>query len=255
MLLRSFLRLSVRSLLMVAALVFAGAAQAVPETPEEFVKVFQSGNQLEQEKAAQALEWAGLSSPQLFDLVEAAALKSLPQATDKVTINYVAHLTKALGYSGNEKYRATIEKIIAEAPHKKLRKYAEQALPNLAVYAKLNPLIAPKAWPAATHPTLNQRFANMLKSDNSELILLASKRIHHSQDYQPELLALLNSTIEKNYQQTLDRARLDAIAWAVRALAGSRNLEYKPTIEKVAAEATDKKLRKYATKYLGYYGK
>lgn len=240
---------------MVAALVVSGFAQAQPATPEEFVKVFQSGSQLEQERAAKELEWAGLSSPQLFDLVEANALKSLPNATDKVTINYVAHLTKALGYSGNEKYRATIEKIIAEAPHKKLRKHAEQALPNLAVYAKLNPLIAPKAWPAATHPTLNQRFANMLKSDNSELILLASKRIHYSQDYQPELLVLLNSTAEKNYQQTLDGERLEAIAWVVRALAGSRNLDYKPTVEKVAAEATDKKLRKYATKYLGYYGK
>jgi hypothetical protein len=240
---------------MIAALVFTGVAQAAPETPEEFVKVFQSGSQLEQERAAKELEWAGLSSPQLFDLVEANALKSLPQATDKVTINYVAHLTKALGYSGNEKYRATIEKIIAEAPHKKLRKHAEQALPNLAVYAKLNPLIAPKAWPAATHPTLNQRFANMLKSDNSELILLASKRVHYSQDYQLEVLVLLNSTIQKNYQQTLDDERLEAIAWATRALAGSRNLEYKPTVEKVAAEAADKKLRKYATKYLGYYGK
>lgn len=244
------------SLLMAIGLAFASAVQAAePETPEEFVKVFQSGGQLEQEKAAQALAWAGLSSPQLFDLVEAAALKSLPQATDKVTINYVAHLTKALGYSGNEKYRTTIEKIIAEAPHKKLRKHAQQALPTLAVYAKLNPLIAPESWPTSAHPSLNQRLANMLKSENTELIRFAAKRIHHSQDYQPELMALLAGTIEKNYQQALDRERLDALAWATRAIAGSRNLQYKPTVEKVATAAADKKLRKYATKYLSYYGK
>jgi cell division protein YceG involved in septum cleavage len=249
------LRLSVRSLLMVAALVFTGVVQAAPETPEEFVKVFQSGGQLEQEKAAQSLEWTGISSPQLFDLIEAAALKSLPQATDKVTINYVAHLTKALSYSGNEKYRATIEKVIAEAPHKKLRKHAQQALPTLAVYAKLNPLIAPQSWPTSAHPSLNQRLANMLKSDNTELIRAAAKRIHSSQDYQPELMALLNGIIEKNYQQALDRERLDALAWVTRAIAGSRNLQYKPTVEKVANAAADKKLRKYATKYLSYYGK
>ena len=255
MLLRSLSRSSLRSMLMAAALAVSGFAQAALETPQDFVKVFASDNQLAQERAAKELEWAGLSSPQLFDLIESNALKSLPQATDKVTINYVAHLTYALGYSGNEKYRATIEKIIAEAPHKKLRKHAEQALQNLAVYAKLNPLIAPTAWPAATHPTLGQRLANMLKSDNSELILLASKRVHHSQDYQPELLAQLNNVIQKNYQQPLDRDRLDAIAWATRALAGSRNLEYKPTVEKVATDASDKKLRKYASKYLGYYGK
>ena len=245
-----------RSLLMSFTLAFAGAIQAaVPETPEEFVRVFQSGSQLEQEKAAQALEWAGLSSPQLFDLVEADLLKVLPQAKDKVAINYVAHLTKALGYSGNEKYRATLEKIIAEAPNSKLKKYAKLSLPKLNEHARLNPLIAPQAWPTAEHPSLNQRLANMLKSDDTELIRIAAKRMHYTLSYPPELMALLNTTIEQNYLQPLDCERLDAIAWACRALAGSRTPEYKATIEKVAASATTRGLRSYAKKYLRYYGK
>lgn len=245
-----------RSLLVSFALAFGCAVQAVvPETPEEFVRVFQSGSQLEQEKAAQVLEWAGLSSPQLFDLVEADLLKVLPQANDKVTANYVAHLTKALSYSGNEKYRATIEKIIAEAPNSKVKKYAKLSLPKLSEYARLNPLIAPQAWPAAEHPSLNQRLANMLKSNDTELIRLAAKRMHYTLSYPPELLALLNTTIEQNYLQPVEGERLDAIAWACRALAGSRTPEYKPTIEKVAAGATTRGLRSYAKKYLKYYGK
>ncbi len=244
-----------RSLFMSIALTFAGLAQAVvPETPEEFVKVFQAGSQLEQEKAAQALEWAGLSSPQLFDLIEADLLKVLPQAKDKVTINYVAHLTKGLSYSGNEKYRATIEKIIADAPNSKVKKYAKLSLPKLAEYARLNALIAPQSWPTEAHPSLNQRLANMLKSNDTELIRLAAKRMHYTLSYPPELLALLNTTIEQNYQQPLEGERLDAIAWACRALAGSRTPEYKATIEKVAAGADTKKLRSYAKKYLNYYG-
>lgn len=244
-----------RSLLLGAFLAFATGVQAAPETPEEFIKIFQSGGQLEEEKAAQALEWAGLSAPQLFDLVEANTFKSLPLATDKVTINYVAYLTKGLAYSGNEKYRTSIQKIIDQAPNRKVKKYAEQALSILTAHATLNPIIAPEAWPSHPHPTLDQRLANMLNSDNTELVRLAAKRMHYTLYYPPELLALLNAAIERNYQKPLDDERLDAIAWACRALAGSRTAEYKPTIVKVSTGATEKKLRSYAKKYLGYYGK
>jgi hypothetical protein len=242
-----------RSLLLVVAFCTSISVQALPETPEEFVKTFQSGGPAEQEKAAQILAWAGLSSPQIFDLVEANVLKSLPLAKDRVTINYVAHLTKALAYSGNEKYRPTIEKVINEAPHKKLKKHAIQALPMLPIYAKWNPIIVPKPWPDNSYPEVNERLANMLKSDDAELVRIAAKRIHHEHNYQPELLALLNTSIEQNYQKNLDRDHLDAIAWVCRALAGSRAAEYKATIEKVASGATEKKLRGYAKKYLSYY--
>lgn len=246
-----------RALLLIAGISFSWMALALadPETPEDYVKAFQSGTPLEQEKAAKELEWAGLSSPKLFDLIEAKALENLPKATDKVNINYVAYLTWALAYSGNEKYRATIEKVIKEAPHKKLKKHATRALAELPRYTTLNPLIAPKGWPDAAHPSLNQRLSNMLKSSNTDLIRLAAKRVHFTQNYQPELLAQLNKVIEVNYQQPLDAEKVDAIAWACRALAGSRVAEYKPTVEKVASNTANKKLAKYAKKYLAYYGK
>ncbi len=244
-----------RALLLIAGISFSWMALAETENPEDYVKAFQSGSPLEQEKAAKELEWAGLSSPKLFDLIEAKVLENLPKATDKVNINYVAYLTWALAYSGNEKYRATIEKVIKEAPHKKLKKHATRALAELPRYSTINPLIAPKAWPEATHPALNQRLLNMLNSGNTDLIRLAAKRIHYVNNYQPELLAQLGKVIESNYEQPLDADRSDAIAWACRALAGSRVPEYKSTVEKVASSATNKKLAKYAKKYLAYYGK
>jgi hypothetical protein len=251
----SLKKISACSLVFLSAIFTSMSAFAEPATPEEFVTIFQSGSQVQQEKAAEALEWAGISSPKLFDLVEALALKTLPQSTDKVTINFESYLVMALGYSGNEKYRPTIQKIIAEASNKKLKNYGEQALKALPVYAKLNPLIAPKPWPENAHPSINQRFTNMLNSDDTELVRLAAKRIHNTLTYTPELLAALNAAIERNYKNALDEERLDAIAWAAKALAGSREAQYKPTIEKVSTSATDKKLRNYAKKYLNYYSK
>lgn len=229
--------------------------RAEPTTPEEFVQIFQSGNQIQQQKAAEALEWAGISSPKLFDLIEDITLKTLPKSTDKATINFEAYLVLALGYSGNEKYRSTIQTVIAKAPHKKLKKYGKEALVTLPTYTKLNAIIAPKPWPENVHPSLNQRIINMLQSDDTNLMRLGAKRVHNALNYSPELLAALNTAIEKNYASKLNGDRLDAVAWLCRALAGSREVKYKATIEKVAKSATEKKLRNYATKYLNYYAK
>ena len=248
-------RFAVRSLLLALGLSATLAAYAEPQTPEEFVKIFQSGTQVEQEKAAEALEWAGISSPQLFDLVEAVALKTLPQSTDKVTINFESYLVKALGYSGNEKYRPTIQKIIAEAHDKKLKKYGQQALATLPTYTKYNSIIAPKPWPENTHPSINQRIVNMLNSDDTELVRLGAKRVHNTLNYAPELLVALNAVVERNYKSKLDDERLDAIAWAAKALAGSRQAEYKATIQKMATGSTEKKLQSYGKKYLEYFPK
>ena len=252
---RSTLKAVARPALFMLGLVAACTVYAEPQTPDDFVKIFQSGTQVEQEKAAEALEWAGLSSPKLFDLVEELALKTLPQSNDKVTVNFESYLVKALGYSGNEKYRPSIQKIIAEARDKKLKKYGEQALNQLPAYAKYNPIIAPKPWPENTHPTINQRIVNMINSDDTELMRLGAKRVHNESNYSPEALAALNTAIERNYKNHLDDERLDAVAWLAKALAGSRQLEYKGTVEKVSIGAADKKLASYAKKYLSYYSK
>lgn len=243
----------IRSLLFVAAFFSALVACAEPTTPEEYIQIFKGDNQQQQQEAAQALEWAGLSSPKVFDLVEAKALQALPNATDKVTINYVSYLVKALAYSGNEKYRPTIEKIKNEAPHKKVKKYAEEFLPQLTTYSHLNPLIVPKPWPENPYPSLEQRLVNMLVSDDTELLRLASKRVNWTNNYSPEVLVQLNTSLLQNYQKPLSGERLDAVAWLAHALAGSRSQVYKATIEKVASSATEPALRKYGTKYLKYY--
>lgn len=242
-----------RTLLVMIAFFGAMIAHAAPEVPDDYVKVFQTGLPIEKEKAAETLAWAGLSSPQLFDIVEQEVIKSLPLAKDRTSIDYTAWLTKGLAFSGNEKYRATIQKVIAEAPHKKLKKHAMNALIDLDKYAKFNPVIAPKAWPEFAHPNLNQRLLNMLNSNDTDLMRIAAKRIHYTNNYQPELLAALNSKLDSNYREPMDKDRMDSIAWLCRALAGSRSLEYRSTIERVAGGASHKKLRGYAASFLKKY--
>ena len=58
-----------------------------------------------------------------------------------------------------------------------------------------------------------------------------------------ELLAIYNMNPD-------DKFHVDAVAWLTKALAASHNQKYRQTLQKVAKEATNKKVRKYAQKSL-----
>jgi len=243
----------IRSLVFWVALTTCLSASALPETPEEYITVFKSGWRIDKEKSAETLAWAGLSSPLVFDLVEQELLSTYPTAKTRVAINYASWLVKALSFSGNEKYRPTINKVTTDGPHRKLRNYAKWAQNNLAQYTMLNKLISPNPWPEFPYPSLDQRLTNMLNSNNLELFRIAAKRIHYKHNYNPELLKLLDTTIKAHYKKSFNDNGADAMAWLCKALAGSRVPEYKLTIEAVESEADSSRLRLSASIYLAYY--
>lgn len=236
-----------RSLIAAFAVLVASASWAEPQTKAEYIKVFQSGYQLEKQKAMESLEWAGLSSADVFDSLEAEVLAKFPSATDRASIDYASWLVKSLAFSGNPKYLPTIEKVAAGAPHKKLKKYALQAQAILPKYTKLNAIIAPAG---QAYPSLDQRLSNMLKSSEVDLNRLAAKRIYYTSHYTPELLTLAKTNLENGYKNKLDGDQCDSLAWQARVLAGSHKEEYREFLQQVANSAQEKKLRKYTAKYL-----
>lgn len=236
-----------RSLIALVALLATGLVFAEPQSSSEYVKVFASGYPMEKQKAMESLAWAGLSSAEVFDPLEAEALAKYPMATDRTTIDYVSWLVKALAYSGQQKYMPTIAKIAANAPHKKLKKYALQAQKMLPMYTKYNPIIAPAG---GAYPSFNQRLANMLKSGETELVTIAAKRIYFTRTFTPELLGLAKTNLEKGYKSKLNGDMFQELAWQTRALVASHDAQYRPLIDQVASSATEKKLRKYTLKYL-----
>ena len=244
-----------RTILAIVLFLCVSLSHAVPNSPDEYVKIFQAGTQFDKEKAAESLAWAGISSPKLFDIIEKEVLDRYASTRDKVGANYISWLVKSLSFSGNEKYRATIITVTKKAASSKVKKYAKAALIELPKYTEYNLVMAPKAWPEFEHPSKNERFINMMKSDETDLLRLAAKRVHYSHNYDAAILEELNATIEKNYKKAMGADRIDAVAWLCKALAGSRSKDYKATIESVGKTAKEKKLRAYATKYLRYYNK
>lgn len=230
------------------------SAQARDLKPEDYVDTFSNKPLLQKDKTIESLAWAGISDPRIFDLLEKDLLDNYQTADSKNLIDVLSWTAKGLAFSGNEKYRSTLSGVASGAKHKKLRKYAEQSLAELDSYKKWNPVINSNHDNInAEYPSDKQRFKNMLQSGDYELIRIAAKRIHYEGNYDQDLLDIAAKVLEENYKNASDALSVDTVAWLLKAIAGSAEPTYKPLIVSVRDTTGNKRIRKYANKYLKYY--
>ena len=239
--------------LLISSCLLAPFAFANDYTLEDYQQIFQGDNQFKQQSAVESLVLSGLNDPSLFDIVEAKLNASLPLATQKHPIEYSSWLAKGLGYSGNEKYRASLQAIVNGDYHKKLRKYAQEGLSNIDKFAIWNPILNDKSQYDAKQPQQLNVLANALASSDLELKRMAAKHIADKRVYDEFLLEKLANQLTSLDLLKHDKLSIDTYAWIAKALASSANEKFKPVIVNIAETAPEKKLRKYATKYIKTY--
>ncbi|WP_372943172.1 hypothetical protein [Shewanella sp.] len=226
------------------------AQESVVQEPQ-YLTVFQGDNHAQQIQAIETLIISGPQDIAVYDAIEASLKRSLASATDKHAIDYSSWLAKGLGYSGNEKYRATLTQIVEGDYHKKLRKYANEGITNIGQYAIWNPILH-----TPTHADLPPRlnaYSNALSSNDLILIRIAAKRIMHEREYSEVMLTQLSEQLTQPRLLDDSRLAIDTYAWLAKALASSGNDKFKAVIEDMANNAANKKLRSYAKKYLKTY--
>ena len=80
-------------------------------------------------KAARAILRAGLKDSEIMDVAHEELLKGYQtNGNDRHHLDAMSWLCKVLGASGQTMYKATLERVSKEAPHRKLRKHADKAL-------------------------------------------------------------------------------------------------------------------------------
>lgn len=207
----------------------------------------------EQISAARSLEWLGLSDPALFNIIEKNLLDTYMRS-DKRAVEYASWMAKALGYSGQARYTATLEEVAEEGDHRKVRKNASAALQDLPRYTAWNPVISSRsAWRNDKSDLVN-RYANMVRSGDLELQRMAAKRMSFEKLFDDWLLELLNKEVDaRSREMRDDKLFIDSVAWMTKILAASGLNEYRPSVEDIAANAHSKKLRSYARKYIASY--
>jgi len=96
-----------------------------------------------------------------------------------------------------------------------------------------------------------QRYIKMLQSDDMAQKIQAAKIVARRYPTQPNLVSVANTELLKGYsKKTNDKHYVDAMSWLCNVLGGSKNSEYRSTLEQVKRGGGHKKLKDYAAKNL-----
>ncbi len=119
------------------------------------------------------------------------------------------------------------------------------------------PVVAPpKTEPVALKAPQNlspeqQRCARHLQSDSATDIRTGAKSVYYRHSGNSYLTTLAEQVLLENYNENIsDNMHIDAMAWLCKALARTGNDRYRNTLETVAQNSKNRKLRGYAAKSL-----
>lgn len=224
------------------------------ERVNHYLSVLDSGHYKAKETMLTRLQWSGLSDPRLFDEIEKRLLQNyLNPDLDSDGTNLLAHHVRALGYSGNEKYRSTITKVYEGGAKSRLRKHAKKALRDLNLYINWNSVVRNSNIDTSGKSVEVATYLKMLHADDVHVQRLAARAIFHEKLTDEDLIDVAAKNLNGMYlQEGLDTQAQDTAAWLCKAIAGSNDTEHKNLLREVGQESPYKKIRKYARKYAAY---
>lgn len=181
---------------------------------------------------------------------------------------------RALGETGNGQYKSLLQQIYkSKKAHKKLKKYAKKAYHKLVSKEKM---VTENKENFSTEDNTNKvtKILNLpINIESLELIPKASlteserkmfaiargewQAIKHItlqlevietiEDSEVKLLDALSQFLFEMHIYNLDDEQIDVLAWICRKLGESNMGRYKPFLQNIAEQVTDKKLYKHAT--------
>lgn len=225
-------------------------AASNPES-KPYIDYFKKASRANIKQIVDDLYWSGITDTRLYDMIQ-AELKAKYMNDSKVSLEVNSWLVKALAISGNKKYLKTMEQISESDAHKKLKKHTAKAIEMLHDYARWLPVMNKGISSVPVKQRDQARVKNMLKSSDGEMIRIGAKRVYHNYTSNTALLKQVERSLLANHSKSDERVHVDAMAWLIKTLAESMDSKYKSSLEKVAGEADNKKVRKYAEKYAAY---
>jgi hypothetical protein len=221
-------------------------APALAATPDEdvdhYLGIFQGDSRIHN-MTVQDLGWKGISDTRLFDLLEQRVLSEQQAArASRAEKDRIAHYIRALGFSGQRKYRPTLSRFGLDADYMRT---ANLALGDLPQYERWNPVISARA---TFDPSLSDdanRVMNMLRSDDVLLQRIGAKRVYFSVK-DDAVVAFLATRLKEEYPKPWQGEEADAIAWMTKALGHVAKDRYRSLLEEVMQGAPAYGVRKQA---------
>jgi hypothetical protein len=234
---------------------FAGFEQEEAAELQRYIEIFQGSSVELQKDVCNELQWKGIIEVRLYDVIEEKLKALLPGNLDREEIETAAWYAKGLGTSGMEKYRPLLLEMLAKR-NEKLVRYAKEGIEKIGQYSRWNPIISEKKNFRDDQPLQVNRYANMLRSEDDELKIVALKRIHYDHVYDEYLLDILRDELVATHKKMESGTfNADLFNWMVRSLSGSRNRKYFDGLKEIYATLPrGGGLHEHARKMLkGYY--
>jgi len=206
----------------------------------------------DKEEMLNRLQWSGLTDARLYDDIE-LRIKSqyLDRNLNKKQLNLVSYQVRALGYSGNEKYRATITLVSNSAGSPKLKRHALKAKADLNDFIAWNKLVADSNLVVEGKSAEVTTYMKMLNVNDFFVQRLAARAIYHEKQTDTELLDLAEEKLKMLYLKAgLDGEWQDTAAWLCKAIGQSGEQKYIKFLAEVNDKTPYNKIRKYAKKYM-----
>ena len=227
------------------------AFDTVDEQIDHYLSIFENGSYEASTQMLERLQWSGLSDPRLFDkIAEGPESEYLRKDLGKKTVGVFAYQVRALGYSGNEKYRQLLVQIEKSAGSSKLRKHARKALTEMGQHGRWNRLIAETDLDVSGKSVEVATYMKMLSTDDIPLQRMAARAIFHEKRNDPDLLALMAAELDASYlKEGLDKVQTDTLAWFCKALGENDYPQYKDLLIEVVANSPYSNVKRHARKY------
>lgn len=217
---------------------------------DKYLDIFTNMTPAMQKAACKELSWEGLSDPRLFDVIEKKLLEAGRATSGHNNFDYAAWLAKGLSYSGQPKYKAALQEVALNGHDGTLRRYARDAIEDLARYAQWVPIIDDESQHRPDKSPEVNRFANMLRSGDPGLQEIAARRIIEEPLHDDMLYDLLQQQVIPHLAVDWNADDAKPVAYMLKALALSGQEKYLATVREAANGAASSTVQKYARGYL-----
>lgn len=226
------------------------AFDSVDEQIDQYLEVLAADNHKATLYMLTRLKWTAITDPRLYDEIAKSPLNHYQsKKLDKITISDAAHKIRALGYSGNPKYRDTLSTIMNDSPNKKLRGHAKKALVDLDRFERWNRQINEADAAVQGKNVEITIYSKMLNVQDTLVQRFAARAIVDASVQDSDLLDAVAEKLRAMYTNpALDNREQDTAAWFVKALGQSGG--YRQLLTEVNQGTPHKKLKKHSIRFI-----
>lgn len=199
-------------------------------------------------------DYSGITDAALFNEIEARILSSYKkEKPSRDELEELGWALKALAASGNSQYRDTLQKVADNAPKRRTKKHAREALDSLPDYGRWNPVITSEKFEQAGRKPSVALWMRFIDSGYDDLALTGVNKANEFRVYEPALTELVEAELRDRLRvKTDDKLELELQGRMIRYLADHPEFgKYTGLFSLIAEESPNKKVRKWALKSLG----